>query len=78
MKDGKIILTQVKIVSANITLEKIKEKIKRIGVIEKDAEDAVKWARGNKICSYWKGNKLYFAIWNFTKFKNNQNYFWDW
>ena len=52
MEDGKIILTPVKIVSANITLKKIREKIKRIGVTEKDVEEAVKWARGNKICSY--------------------------
>ena len=47
VEDGKIILTPVKIVSANITLEKIREKIKSLGITEEDVKEAVKWARGN-------------------------------
>ncbi len=47
VEDGRIILTPVKIVSANITLEKIREKIKSLGITEEDVKEAVKWARGN-------------------------------
>jgi len=47
VEDGKIILTPVKIVPANITLEKIREKIKKLGVTEKDIKEAIKWARKN-------------------------------
>ncbi|MCD6490075.1 MAG: hypothetical protein J7K20_05050 [Thermodesulfobacterium sp.] len=47
VEDGKIILTPVKIVSANITLEKIREKIKSLGITEEDVKEAVKWARKN-------------------------------
>ncbi|WP_457755657.1 AbrB/MazE/SpoVT family DNA-binding domain-containing protein [Thermodesulfatator indicus] len=47
VEEGKIILIPVKVVPANITLEKIREKIERLGITEKDVEDAVKWARKN-------------------------------
>ena len=47
VEDGKIILTPVKIVSANINLEKIREKIKSLGITNEDIKEAVKWARGN-------------------------------
>ncbi len=47
VEDGKIVLTPVKVVPANITLEKIREKIKKLGITEKDVEEAVKWARKN-------------------------------
>lgn len=47
VEDGKIILTPVKIVPANITLEKIREKIKKLGVTEKDVKKAIKWTRKN-------------------------------
>ena len=43
----RLILTPVKIVPANITLEKIREKIKKLGVTEKDIKEAIKWARKN-------------------------------
>jgi len=47
VEDGKIILTPVKIVPANITLEKIREKIKKLGITEKDVKEAIRWARKN-------------------------------
>ena len=47
VEDGKIILIPVKVIPANITLEKIREKIKNLGITEKDVEEAIKWARKN-------------------------------
>ncbi len=44
IKDGKIILTPVKVVPAN-NLEKIREKIKKLGISKKDIEEAIEWAR---------------------------------
>jgi hypothetical protein len=45
VEDGKIILIPVKVIPANITLEKIREKIKNLGITEEDVKEAIKWAR---------------------------------
>jgi uncharacterized protein (DUF433 family) len=47
VEDGKIILIPVKVIPANITLEKIREKIKNLGITEEDVKEAIKWARKN-------------------------------
>ena len=43
----KIVLIPVKVIPANITLEKIREKIKNLGITEEDVKEAIKWAREN-------------------------------
>lgn len=45
VEGNSIVLTPVKAVPSNLTVEKIREKIKRAGLSEKDVKDAVKWAR---------------------------------
>ena len=47
VEDEKIILIPVKIVRADITLEKIREKIERLGITENDIKEAIKWSRNN-------------------------------
>ena len=44
-EEDRIVLIPVKTVPSNITLEKIREKIKKAGLTGKDVEEAVKWAR---------------------------------
>ncbi len=41
----RIVLIPVRTIPSSITLEKIREKIKKAGLTEKDVEEAVKWAR---------------------------------
>ncbi len=41
----KIVLIPVKTVPSNVTLEKIRKKIKRVGLTEGDIEEAISWAR---------------------------------
>ena len=41
----KIVLIPIRTIPSNITLERIREKIKRSGLTERDLEEAVKWAR---------------------------------
>jgi virulence-associated protein VagC len=45
VKEKKIILMPVKIACADVTLEGIKEKLKKLGITEGDVTEAVKWAR---------------------------------
>lgn len=40
-KEGKIILTPIKTQAA----EEVREKLQRLGIAEKDVQDAVEWAR---------------------------------
>jgi hypothetical protein len=48
VKDSKIVLMPVKITPMDVTLEGIRNKIKRLGITEKDVADAVRWARKRK------------------------------
>ncbi len=41
----RIVLIPVRTIPSSITLEKIREKIKKAGLSKKDVEEAVKWAR---------------------------------
>ena len=43
----RIILIPVKTIPSNITLERIREKVKRSGLTEKDVKYAIRWARKN-------------------------------
>ncbi|GAB6064925.1 AbrB/MazE/SpoVT family DNA-binding domain-containing protein [Aquifex pyrophilus] len=45
VEKGRIVLIPVKTIPSNITLEKIRKKIKIAGLTERDIEEAVKWAR---------------------------------
>jgi len=47
VEDEKIVLIPVKMVPANITLEKIRKKIEKLGITEEDVKEAMKWARKN-------------------------------
>ncbi|MBW1937068.1 MAG: AbrB/MazE/SpoVT family DNA-binding domain-containing protein [Deltaproteobacteria bacterium] len=42
---GRIILTPVTLTEANV-LERVREKIKKLGISEEEVKEAVKWARG--------------------------------
>ena len=44
-EEDRIVLIPVKTVPSNITLEKIREKVKKAGLTERDLEEAVRWAR---------------------------------
>ncbi|EDP74820.1 AbrB/MazE/SpoVT family DNA-binding domain-containing protein [Hydrogenivirga sp. 128-5-R1-1] len=44
-EEDRIVLIPVKAVPSNLTIEKIREKIKRARLTGKDIEEAVKWAR---------------------------------
>ena len=46
--DSKIILTPVKISPADTTLNGIRDKIEKLGIIESDIEGGIKWARSGK------------------------------
>jgi hypothetical protein len=48
VKDRKIVLMPVKITPADISLEGIRNKMKKLGITEKDVADAIKWARKRK------------------------------
>ncbi len=48
VNDKKIILTPVKMMPVDITLEGIRNKMEKLGITEKDVADAVKWARKTK------------------------------
>lgn len=45
VEDKKIVLVPVRITPVNLTLEGIRDKIKRLGITEADVADAIKWAR---------------------------------
>jgi len=44
-EEDRIVLIPVKAIPSNLTIEKIRRKIKRAGLAEKDVEEAIKWAR---------------------------------
>jgi len=48
VKERKIVLTPVKITPADMTLEGIREKMAKLGIVEDDVEKAIKWARKKK------------------------------
>lgn len=48
VKDRKIILMPVRITRADMTLEGVRGKLKRLGITEMDVTEAVKWARKKK------------------------------
>jgi len=45
VKERKIILMPVRITRADMTLEGIREKLKKLGITEGDVTEAVKWTR---------------------------------
>ena len=45
VEKGRIVLIPVKPIPSDIKLEKIRKKIKKRGITEKEVEKAVKWAR---------------------------------
>jgi len=45
VEGGKILLAPAKIVPAGPTLERVREKMKQLGVSPKDVSEAVRWAR---------------------------------
>ena len=48
IKDRKIVLLPVKITPVDSTLDGIREKMQKLGIIRKDVSAAVKWARKRK------------------------------
>lgn len=48
IEENKILLMPVKITPVGSTLEGIREKMKRLGVTEKDVAEAIQWARSQK------------------------------
>ena len=48
VKDRKIVLKPVKSTPLDETLERVRDKIEKLGIMEKDVSEAVKWARGRK------------------------------
>lgn len=48
VREGELILRPVTILTENEKLEKIREKIKKLGITEKDVEEAISWARKGK------------------------------
>ncbi len=45
VEKNKIVLTPVRIVPADRTLEGIREKMKKLGITEEDVSKAIRWAR---------------------------------
>ncbi len=45
VKDNRILLVPVKITPLDSTLERVRGKIRKRGITEKDVEEAIKWAR---------------------------------
>jgi len=48
VQERKIVLMPVKIAPADITLERVREKIEKLGITKSDVTEAVKWARKKK------------------------------
>ncbi len=48
VKERKIVLTPVKITPADMTLEGVRAKMAKLGIIEDDVNKAIKWARKKK------------------------------
>ncbi len=45
VKDNKILMEPVKITPINATLDGVRKKMEKLGITEKDVDDAVKWSR---------------------------------
>lgn len=45
IEDDKILLSPVKIMPAGATLERMREKMKQLGISEREVYEAVRWAR---------------------------------
>ncbi len=45
IEEDRIVLVPVKTAPSNLTLEKIRKKIKRAGLTERDVREAIYWAR---------------------------------
>ncbi|MFA7059860.1 MAG: hypothetical protein WC156_03470 [Pedobacter sp.] len=45
VEDHRIVLTPVKVMPLNASLDGIREKIRKLGIDENDVNEAVKWAR---------------------------------
>jgi hypothetical protein len=45
IEDDKILLAPTKILPAGPTLERVREKMKQLGIVEKDVSEAIRWAR---------------------------------
>ena len=48
VKDRMIILMPVKITRESITLDKVREKLEKLGITQGDVAEAVRWARKKK------------------------------
>ena len=48
VEDRKIVLKPVKIIPADEALERVRDKIEKLRITEKDVSEAVKWARAKK------------------------------
>jgi hypothetical protein len=48
IKESQILLTPVKMTPFGSSLESVRQKMKRLGMTEKDVGEAVRWARGQK------------------------------
>ena len=48
VNENQILLTPVKITPMGSTLEGVRQKMKRLGITEKDVGGAIRWARGQK------------------------------
>lgn len=48
IKDNKILLMPVKIMPVGSTLEGVRDKMRRLGITEKDVDGGIQWARGRK------------------------------
>ena len=45
VEDHRIVLTPVKVIPLNASLDSLREKIRKLGIDENDVTEAVKWAR---------------------------------
>ncbi len=48
VEQGRISLMPVKISPAGLGIENVKEKMRKLGITEKDVGEAIRWARGKK------------------------------
>lgn len=48
IENDAIRLRPVRIVPGRATLERIREKVQKLGLTEKDVDEAIRWARGQK------------------------------
>ena len=48
IKDNQILLMPVKITPIGLTLEGVRDKMKRLGITKKDVGEAIQWARSKR------------------------------